>query len=65
MAIGYIILQARTAQDALPLSDVKIRILDQLGNLVYELTTDESGETAKVPLETISKIGRASCRERV
>ncbi len=55
MAIGYIILQARTAQDALPLSDVKIRILDQLGNLVYELTTDESGETAKVPLETISR----------
>ena len=55
MAIGYIILQARTAQDALPLSGVNIHILDQLGNRIYELTTDESGETAKVPLETISR----------
>ena len=55
MAIGYIILQARTAQDALPLSGVNIHILDRLGNRIYELTTDESGETAKVPLETISR----------
>ncbi len=55
MAIGYIILQARTAQDAIPLSGVKIRILDQFGNHIYELITDESGETEKVPLETLSK----------
>lgn len=54
MAIGYMILQARTAHDAIPLSGVNIRILDGLGNRVYELTTDESGETEKVPLETIS-----------
>ncbi len=54
MAIGYMILQARTAHDAVPLSGVNIRILDGLGNRVYELTTDESGESEKVPLETIS-----------
>lgn len=55
MAIGYIIFQSRTAQDAIPLSGVNIRILDQLGNQIYELTTNESGETEKVPLETISR----------
>ena len=43
MAIGYMILQARTAHDAVPLSGVNIRILDGLGNRVYELTTDTEG----------------------
>lgn len=38
MAIGYIMIQTRTAHDAVPLSDVQIRILDNLGNLIYELT---------------------------
>ena len=37
MAIGYLILQARTAHDAVPLSGVRIKILDPLGNNVYEL----------------------------
>lgn len=55
MAIGYIIFQARTAQDAIPLSGVNIRILNESGNQIYELTTDESGETEKIPLETISR----------
>ena len=52
MAIGYLLIQARTAHDAVPLSGVQISVLDYQGNSVYELTTDE-------------KIGRASCRERV
>ena len=55
MAIGYLQIQARTAHEALPLSGVQIRILDSRGNRVYELTTDESGETQTVPLETINK----------
>ena len=55
MAIGYITFQARTAQDAIPLSGVNIRILNESGNQIYELTTDESGETEKIPLETISR----------
>ncbi len=49
MAIGYLSIQARTAHDAVPLSGVKIRISDLFGNVLYELTTDESGETLKVP----------------
>lgn len=55
MAIGYLTIQARTAHDALPLSGASIRILDAQGASVYELTTDENGETRTVPLETLDK----------
>lgn len=55
MAIGYLTIQARTAQDAVPLRGVHIRILDDQGNGVYELLTDESGEAKEVPLETMDK----------
>lgn len=55
MAIGYLTIQARTAHDALPLSGASIRIMDAQGASVYELTTDENGETRTVPLETLDK----------
>lgn len=55
MAIGYLLIQARTAHGAIPLNGVKIRITDGQGNSVYELTTNENGETQKVPLNTVDK----------
>lgn len=55
MAIGYLTIQARTAQDAVPLAGVRIRILDDVGRSVYELTTDENGEAALVSLETVGR----------
>lgn len=55
MAIGYLTIQARTAHDALPLSGASIRIMNAQGASVYELTTDENGETQSVPLETLDK----------
>lgn len=55
MAIGYLMIQARTAQDAIPLEGVRIRILDDRGRNVYELTTDESGEAQIVSLETVGR----------
>lgn len=55
MAIGYLIIQARTAHDALPLSGVQIRIMDDQENSVYQLTTDESGNTEKISLETLGR----------
>lgn len=55
MAIGYLTIQARTAHDAVPLGGVRIRIFNQQGNSVYVLTTDENGETEKIPLETLDK----------
>ncbi|MDE5950064.1 MAG: hypothetical protein K2H12_00590, partial [Acetatifactor sp.] len=53
MAIGYLIIQARTANDAIPLSGVQIRVMDDQERSIYNLTTDESGETEKVALETL------------
>ncbi len=55
MAIGYLMIQARTAHDAVPLQGVRISILDDQGRGVYDLITDENGETQAVPLETVSK----------
>ncbi len=55
MAIGYLIVQVQTAQEAVPLAGVQVSILDSQGSVVYDLTTDESGETLKVPLETLDK----------
>ena len=55
MSIGYLIMQTRTAHDAVPLGGVQLRVLDDYGNTVYSLTTDESGETEKIPLETLDK----------
>lgn len=55
MAIGYLIIQARTADGAVPLRGAEIRILDDEGRTVRELTTDESGETEVVSLETVDK----------
>ena len=55
MAIGYLLIQARTAHDAVPLSGVQIQVMDYQGNSVYALTTDESGETQRIPLETLDR----------
>ncbi|MDE7246742.1 MAG: LysM peptidoglycan-binding domain-containing protein [Lachnospiraceae bacterium] len=55
MATGYLIIQARTAHDALPLSGVQIWIMDQQETHTYHLTTDESGETEKISLETLDR----------
>lgn len=55
MATGYLIIQARTAHDALPLSGVQIWIMDKQEKHIYHVTTDESGETEKIALETLDK----------
>lgn len=55
MAIGYLIIQARTAHDAVPLSGVQVKVLDDGENVIYELATNEDGETQKIPLETLDK----------
>lgn len=55
MAIGYLSIQARTANDAVPLEGVSVKVLDDEGNTVYTLTTDENGGAQAVPLETVDK----------
>ena len=44
MSIGYLLIQARTAHDAVPLSGVQVRITDADSNILYQLTTDENGD---------------------
>ena len=55
MATGYLIIQARTAHDALPLSGVQIWIMDAQEKHVFHVTTNESGETEKIALETLDR----------
>lgn len=55
MAIGYLTMQARTAHEALPLQGVRVSVLDDEQNRIYELLTDENGETRRVALETMDK----------
>ena len=55
MAIGYLQIQVRTAQSAIPLEGAQVRVLDDEGNTLYPLTTDESGETQTVSLETVDR----------
>ena len=55
MAIGYLRIQARTAHYAVPLGGVHVKILGEQGESLYDLVTDENGETRQVPLETLDK----------
>lgn len=55
MATGYLLIQARTAHSAVPLSGILISISDMDGNTLYELTTDENGETPHISLDTVDK----------
>ncbi len=55
MATGYLKMQARAAHDAIPLSGVAVEVMDDEGRLLYELLTDENGETPVVALETMNK----------
>lgn len=53
MAVGYLQIQVRTAQDAVPLKGAGVWVLDDKENVLCRLDTDESGETQTVPLETL------------
>ena len=55
MGQGTLRIQARTAQDALPLRGVRIRISDRNGRVLHNLTTDEGGETAQILLEAVDR----------
>lgn len=55
MGKGNLLIQARTADNALPLSGVRVRIKDHQGRILYNLITDESGETEQVSLEAVDQ----------
>ncbi|MFL0269109.1 LysM peptidoglycan-binding domain-containing protein [Candidatus Clostridium radicumherbarum] len=55
MGTGNLIIQARTADNALPLVGVRVRIMDQEGTVLFNLTTDESGETEQISLYAVDR----------
>lgn len=55
MGKGNLIIQARTANGALPLSGVRIKIRGRQGKVLYNLITDESGETKQISLEAVDR----------
>ena len=55
MAIGYLQIQVRTAHEAVPLNNAQIQIQAAAGNTLYNLWTDENGDTPVVSLETKDK----------
>ncbi|MCL2031304.1 MAG: LysM peptidoglycan-binding domain-containing protein [Oscillospiraceae bacterium] len=55
MGKGNLIIQAAAAGDALPLAGVRVRIASQQGKVLYDLTTDESGQTEPVSLEAADR----------
>lgn len=55
MGRGTLIIQARTADSALPLGGVHIRIMDRAGATLYNLITDESGQTEEISLDAVDR----------
>ena len=55
MGRGELTIQARTANDVLPVQNVKITITDSKENVLYNLRTDESGDTDTVSLDAVDK----------
>ena len=50
MGIGYIKVEAHTADDALPVGNAHVEIRKPNGRLLYETDTDANGNTEKFPL---------------
>jgi len=55
MGTGNLVIRARTADEALPISNVRIRLKDQQGRLLYDLLTDDSGEVGSVLLFAVDR----------
>lgn len=55
MGSGYLIIQARTAEDAIPIAGARVRVMDSNGRQLYDLMTNESGETELITLETVDR----------
>lgn len=55
MAVGNLLVQVRSANDIIPVPDARVRIRDDAGNVLYNLVTDDSGDTQEVTLDTVDK----------
>ncbi len=55
MGNGYLVIQARTAGNALPLNGVRVRISSCNGSVLYDLVTNEIGETEQISLPAVDR----------
>ena len=55
MAEGYLIADLKNYSEAYPLVGASVTVEDKDGNVLYTLTTDESGKTEQVTLPTVDK----------
>ncbi|MCL2508881.1 MAG: hypothetical protein FWF05_06865, partial [Oscillospiraceae bacterium] len=51
MGTGYLIVQVKTGDSALPVGDARVRVLDLQGNTIYDVKTDQNGNTEKLSLD--------------
>jgi len=50
MGLGFLTIQAHTGNDALPVKGAQVIIRNSMGEILHQLTTDESGNTERVSL---------------
>jgi len=50
MGTGYLTIQVRTANDALPVAHAQVQIQSREGGLLWKTSTDEGGSTERFPL---------------
>lgn len=55
MGVGNLLIQVRSADDAVPINGARVRVSDDQGRELYNLITDESGDTEQVSLETVDR----------
>ena len=55
MGTGYLKVETRAAENALPVEGVSVKLLDLEGNLLYQTTTDANGDTAPLALPAPDK----------
>ena len=55
MGLGYLIVETRTNFETIPVGEARVIVRDMQGETLYELTTDESGRTKQISLDTVDR----------
>jgi len=55
MAEGYLIVNSKNCSEAYPIVGASVRVEDKDGDILYTLTTNESGRTEQITLPTVDK----------
>jgi len=55
MGIGYLIVETRTHFETLPVAGARVTVRNSNGEILHTLTTDASGRTERISLETVDR----------